>query len=97
MNFHSTKHKIDFLSTFSSFFDDIVAEFDSSQFVTTQSIHESTKRGNRQVILVDVESWCETRKICKKASSFHGNIQIRKATRASQEACWANAKWSVNK
>jgi hypothetical protein len=33
-----------------------VAEFDSSQFVATQSIHESTKRGNWQVIVVDAKS-----------------------------------------
>lgn len=60
MNFHGMKHKIDFLYTPSTviflFLHDIVTEFHSSQFVTTQSIHESTKRGNRQVIVVDVKS-----------------------------------------
>lgn len=83
MNFHGTKHKIDFLSTFSSLFDDIVAEFDSSQFVATQSIHESTKRRNWQVIMVDAESRCEARQICSTTSRFYGNLQVWEATWAS--------------
>lgn len=96
MNFHDTKYKIDFLYSSSSSFDDIVTELHSSQFVATQSIHESTKRRNRQVIVVDVKSRCEAWKICQKTSGIHGNVKIRKATWASQEARWATKKWRNN-
>lgn len=66
MNFHSQKYKIDFLYEHddnfysSSLLYDIVIEFHPSQFVTAQSIHESTKRRNRQVIMVDAQSRCKT-------------------------------------
>lgn len=73
-------------------FHGIVTEFNSSQFVTTQSIYESTKRRNWQVILVDAESWCQTWQIRTQTSGIHGNVKVWEKTWASQETCRANAK-----
>jgi hypothetical protein len=66
-----------------SVFYGIVTEFYPSQFVTAQSIHESTKRGNWQVIVVDAESRCKAWQIRAKTSRIHGDIKVREETRES--------------
>lgn len=81
------------MTLFLSFF----KELDSSQFVTTQSIHESTKRGNRQVIVVDAESRRQARQVRAPTSGIHGDVKVREATWASQEARGANAERSDTK